>query len=94
MKIKEIEKFEADKPYDKTRIYVWPDNESIIDNINKRRERPYTVYKKEIIPQVLAKYGWSLTTKIRWSQKAGCPCGCSPGFIVSDHYGEDIHVTI
>mgnify|MGYP001147844608 CR=1 FL=1 len=81
--------------HEPTNIYVWPKGESILENLENRHQRPYTIYKKEVIPGVLRQMGLPSFAKVRWSQKAGCPCGCSPAFIVVDgHYGADVHVTI
>lgn len=60
-----------------TRIYVFPKGETLFDNIVNRRNRPTDMYRQivmENIPDISNK-------NIRWSQKAGCDCGCSPGFI-------------
>lgn len=89
-----------------TRIYFWPE-ESALENLENRRTRPYTTYK-EFIPGVLEKaqmgpFRFFHDVTARWSQKAGCGCGCSPGFIldgrlvprdINDFGTYDIHVTI
>ena len=81
--------------YQPSHIYVWPKGESVLENLESRHQRPYTVYKKEVLPDVLRQMGLQPFAKVRWSQKAGCPCGCSPAFIVVDaHIGADVHVTI
>ena len=77
-----------------TRIYVWPQGESILENLENRRQRPYTTYKKEVIPSVLEKMGLPADTKVRWSQYAGCSCPCSPGFIVDGDSRRDVHVDV
>lgn len=77
-----------------TRIYVWPQGESILENLENRRQRPYTAYKKEVIPAVLEKMGLPADTKVRWSQYAGCSCPCSPGFIVDGDSRRDVHVDV
>ena len=77
-----------------SRIYVWPEGETILDNLRNRRMRPYNAFRKKIIPNVLTHMGWPADTKVRWSQKAGCRCGCSPGFIVDDFSRQSVHVTI
>lgn len=77
-----------------TRIYVWPQGESIMDNLQNRRQRPYTTYKKEVIPAVLEAMGMAPDTKVRWSQYAGCDCPCSPGFIVDGDSRRDVHVDV
>jgi len=83
------------KDYSKrARIYVWPQGESIMDNLMNRRQRPYTTYKKEVIPAVLEKMGLPSNTKVRWSQYAGCSCPCSPGFVVDGYIGHDVHVDV
>jgi len=77
-----------------TRVYVWPKGETILENLENRRERPYTVYRKEVIPAVLAKLGLPSDTKVRWSQYAGCSCPCSPGFIIDADRGKFVSVTV
>jgi len=77
-----------------TRIYVWPQGESIMDNLQNRRQRPYTAYKKEVIPAVLKEMGLPADTKVRWSQYAGCSCPCSPGFVVDGDSRRDVHVDV
>ena len=77
-----------------TRIFVWPEGESIMDNLANRRQRPHTTYKKEVIPAVLKAMDLPADTKVRWSQYAGCSCPCSPGFIITGHSRHDVHVNI
>lgn len=99
-----------DRPYDRrpsmSRIYFWPE-ESAVENLENRRTRPYIEYKK-LIPYVLemaqiGHFRFFHNVTARWSQKAGCACGCSPGFILDGRlvpvslgvFGTyDIHVTI
>ena len=77
------------------RIYVHLDGETIMQNIQDRRDRPYNVYKKEVLPKLFSVLGIN-PEKVSWSQKAGCSmCPCSPGFIVqSRDIPYDIHVTV
>lgn len=86
------------KYFSPTKIYIFPEGESIFENLENRRSRPSTTYKKEVLPLLLEdvkKEGLNLDgKKISWSQKAGCSCGCSPGFIINRHYGYDVYVTI
>lgn len=82
---------EYNKP---TRIIIWPQGETIWENLNNRRQRPYTIWRKEVIPTVLKELDLPLDTKVRWSQKAGCSCGCSPSFIVEDYHTFDVHVDL
>lgn len=78
----------------KTRIYIFQQDETIIENLQKRTVRPYTTYKKEVIPSILKSLNLPEKTKVKWSQYAGCSCPCSPGFIVEGDYSKDVFVTI
>lgn len=64
------------------RIYLFPEGESVLQNLFNRRDRPYNAYRPLVLEE-LSKAGFKDAT-IRWSQKAGCECGCSPGFIWSN----------
>lgn len=77
-----------------TRIYVWPQGESLMDNLMNRKQRPFAQYKKEVIPSVLEAMGLPTDTKVRWSQYAGCSCPCSPGFVVDGDSRRDVHVEV
>lgn len=70
----------------KSRIYIFPKGESILEHLfGGRQTRPYTHYRKEVLPGVLASLGVRAEdVKVRWSKYAGCSCPCSPGFIVED----------
>jgi len=62
------------------RLYIEVGDETILENLENRRRRPYNVYKKMIaasgIGSVLNLEG------LRWSRHAGCKmCACSPGFV-------------
>ena len=77
------------------RIYVHIDGETLHQNLQDRRDRPYTIYKKEVLPKLFRLLGIN-APKVSWSQKAGCRmCPCSPGFIVPNYdIPYDIHVTV
>lgn len=64
----------------KPRVYISV-NETILENLINRRSRPVSEYRR-LMPQVMTLLGLPADTKAVWSQKAGCSCGCSPGFIV------------
>ena len=87
-----VKLYNDEKPYylsyrrRKTRVYVWPQNESILENLMNRHERPYTLYRKEIMPNVVSALDLPYA-KWRWSQYAGCGCPCSPGFIIQTEDG-------
>ena len=62
------------------RMYVSVADETIMDNLANRKRRPYNVYKTLIHSSDLASV--LDLSEMRWSQNAGCACGCSPGFIL------------
>lgn len=80
--------------YSNSRVHVFEQGETILENLVNRRERPSKRYKAVVLAQHP-----ELEGRIRWSQTAGCGCGCSPGFIV-DHTVRvegtpaDIYITI
>jgi hypothetical protein len=85
---------EQERRYSKTRIYVSPVGETVMENIMNRRQRPHTFYRKEVLPKLFSQLGWSADTKVKWSQFAGCSCPCSPGFVVENTYGRNIWVNV
>ncbi len=87
----------------KNKMYIWIKDESIMENIIKRRNRPYNDYKVHVIPSVMEKikhldkkaYSLLKNTKWRWNKNCGCSmCPCSPGFIGDTLGMYDIHVDI
>ena len=70
-----------------THVYVHIKDESLLDDLNNRRQRPYTTWKKEVLPLaaklIFDEMGLIMSSKISWSQKLGCSCPCSPGFRTS-----------
>lgn len=91
------------KQYDsKPRVYVSVKGESLLDHLQNRRERPSTLYKRAIGNKALEVLGLKeIDAQMSWSQKAGCPCGCSPAFILKakkDRYCDmpraDVWVTV
>lgn len=89
------------KPTPKTRVYFFPQGESLIESLMQRRTRPYNEYRK-LIPGILQDLGVTQDEfsrlSIGWRQNAGCSCGCSPGFIVDGWSaklsGFDVYVTL
>jgi hypothetical protein len=73
----------------KNKLYIWPEGESIMENLFSRHDRPSKVWKEEIIPAVLDQireedekvYNIMKEDKWGWRQKCGCSCPCSPGFV-------------
>lgn len=80
--------------YNKARVYIFPKGETIIENFFNRRSRPYNLYKKDVMPTVLNELDLPTDTRMNWSQKAGCSCGCSPGFILPDYRGFNVFVDV
>lgn len=69
-------------------IHIWQRGETVFENLVNRRCRPYTTYRKEILPLLVKQYPMLAEFRISWSQRAGCSCPCSPGFIVLPKKGE------
>lgn len=81
--------------FHRARVYIWPEGENVVENMQNRRERPYNVYKTEVLPMLFRLLGIPSSTKLNWSQKAGCSCPCSPGFIDNNEVlAFDIHVMV
>ena len=110
MEIKEIKinryaKRQGEKKQSSPKMYLFINNETVIENLINRRNRPYNEYKKLIIPKVMesiSKTDPELFERIKdvkwgWDRHCGCSmCPCSPGFIGEGAYHEptDIYVTI
>jgi len=82
----------------KTRVYVHPTEETVLENFKNRRSRPLNTYR-EALRTGLSALGVDLSrVDYKWSQKAGCSCGCSPAFIVDGWdaaiAGKDVWVEI
>lgn len=83
----------------KPRIYIWVKGETLLENLHNRHSRPVKFYKTQVLPKLFEELNVNpKTVNARWSQKAGCSCGCSPGFIVDgyipDCHNQDIHVDV
>ena len=89
-----------DAPSNRDAQRIVKDHASVFfsDNLVIRKHRPHQIWRK-MLPGVLAQLGIS-GAKAKWSQKAGCRCPCSPGFILDvsvndgDHNRVDIYVTV
>ncbi len=81
---------ETKKYYHKSRVSIFPEGETLLENLQNRRSRPFKAYRK-LVEQTLDSLGADRSKlDIKWSQKAGCSCGCSPGFII-DGFVEKLH---
>ena len=64
------------------RLYVSVADETIMENLENRKRRPYNVYKTLIHSSGLSDI--INIDKLSWNQHAGCTmCPCSPGFILN-----------
>lgn len=85
----------------KTRIFVFYKDETVRQLFERRFKRPVDGWREIAAGAAnmcgLSTKGRTIAEAVSWSRKAGCSCGCSPGFILkSDYYrpGFDIYVTI
>ena len=83
----------------KGRVYLWLSKESILENLLLRVTgencHPVSLFRRDVIPEILKEAGIEgKGPKFSWSRKAGCNCGCSPGFIVDgpELYGKDVFI--
>ena len=80
-------------------IYVWLDGENMFENLMNRHHRPAKFYKQYVLPEGLKQLGYTeeeaaaIIKKAFWSQKAGCRCGCSPGFLTKGMKQGEAHIT-
>ena len=78
----------------KPRVYFWiEDYNPIVEMMSGERYNTPHKYFRKLMPNILAEVGLPKDRSFGWSQKAGCSCGCSPGFIVEVVADFDISVT-
>lgn len=83
-------------------VYIWPEKETILDNLMNRRDRPYKEWAKllpEVFKQAFGIEDFKKEYTARWDQYAGCSCPCSPGFVIrakdkSKPRLDDVHVKV
>lgn len=64
------------------RVYVYEDEpESIHEELMNRTSRPHSQWKATVM-RLLVEKGYTKGFSLNWSQKAGCDCPCSPGYIL------------
>lgn len=76
------------------RVYVSSDEPfNALEDLTNRRRRPHQVWKPQV-REALARIDLE-PEAMHWNQKAGCSCGCSPGFVTHGVPGNvDIWVTL
>jgi len=80
-----------------SRLHIFQSGETILENLFNRHNRPFHLYKKAVIPAVLAEFKAKgiVAEGFSWSQYAGCSCGCSPGFRFTVRgTGHDVFVNV
>ncbi len=102
--VRSAEKRSGEKNRLSPKLYIWVKNETILENLVNRRNRPFTEYKKHVIPKVMESlmhthphlHDRLKNAKWGWDKHCGCSmCPCSPGFIAKDIIEMvDIHVEI
>lgn len=64
-----------------SRCYVaTSDSFNVLEDLENRQRRPHQVWKPLVL-DVLKRIGVE-PDQVNWNQRAGCTCGCSPGFIL------------
>ena len=81
------------------RIHFWHESDTVLSDLTRRMNRvarPYTFYRRQVLPTLIREMRLGDDAKFRWSEKAGCWCPCSPGFICDSYRlrGLNIYVTI
>jgi len=80
---------------DKGRIYVSIADETILENLQNRRNRPIKVWRA-YATAALAELGYE-NIQLSWNRNAGCSmCPCSPGFVTTSAAlrRKDVYVTV
>lgn len=76
----------------KSLAFVWIEDETIEEHLMNRRNRPSKLYR--VLLEVALKKAGIEFEKIQWSQRAGCSCPCSPGFIITGPFAKVFTLTI
>lgn len=83
-----------DEKPDRSIIYIIINSPTVMKEIQDKKDKYQNVFRKEVLPTVFQKAKMPLDTKVVWSDKAGCSCGCSPGFLITGQKGFDIYVRL
>jgi hypothetical protein len=84
----------------KTHVHVRIEDEGVLENLMNRRQRPYTTWKKELLPVVARMIkddtGLTMDKERNWNQRLGCSCPCSPGFgtVLYNEEGRPVAYTV
>lgn len=89
-----IDRNKEDEKQERSIIYFDITSPVVFAEIQQKKEPYHKVFRKEVLPTVLQKAKLPLDTKVVWSDKAGCSCGCSPGFLITGQKGFDIYVRL
>ncbi|MCA1800259.1 MAG: hypothetical protein LC650_03105 [Actinobacteria bacterium] len=79
----------------KTRVFVMALDRDALQEDQLTHRQAVARMKRAVIPKVLEQLGvTSEHVKAGFSQKAGCACGCSPGFVLDAHWGQEVFVDV
>ena len=79
--------FTSSREYNiKPRMFVDTGEFSLVEDLINRGRRPSTVWRNAV-RDLFETFEIPIdVSEMRWSQRAGCGCGCSPGFILKHQY--------
>ena len=87
----ELEKIAKEEGADT--IYTSLGDYPVLDKAWKKYNRELVKMMKEVAEKANLTNESGQPLKLNYSRKAGCSCGCSPGFIAENDYNRDIWVT-
>ena len=71
--------------HSKPKLHIFIKDWNVLEDLQGGRwNKPHNAFKQQVLSDALKQAG--LNPEIitaTWNQKAGCSCGCSPGFILS-----------
>ena len=91
----------------KPKIYIFPEgqsgDETLVEQLYSRRNRPYKLFKQDVLPQIMrvleSKHPlvWNRLKDVKWGWRQDCGCSmcpCSPGFVGDQDAWFDIYVDV
>lgn len=69
----------------KPRIYASVPDFNLLEDLTNRNRRPFRQWRKLVNDAIMASGIGVDTARMGWDQRAGCGCGCSPGFVLDNH---------